>query len=206
LLEFTLSVPNIDLPAICSPKFKPGPPSEEAQVLSERLNEILLVSGVISPSTLCIHPGKAVWVLFVDATCINYDGNVFDASLIAMVAALKNTQLPQATFHEDIGRTTCSRTRTVPLQISRSPLSMSFGVFDGSGKSHILSDPTSFEEPLLATTLCIAVDEHGELVYTSHFGGGLSFDTEEGDTLLTCISHAKKRHIVLRNNVHAIGS
>lgn len=35
-------VPNIDLPALCSPKFKPGPPSEEAQVLSERLNEVLV--------------------------------------------------------------------------------------------------------------------------------------------------------------------
>jgi exosome complex component RRP43 len=34
-------VPNIDLSAICSPKFKPGPPSEEAQVLSDRLHEIL---------------------------------------------------------------------------------------------------------------------------------------------------------------------
>jgi exosome complex component RRP43 len=30
-------VPNIDLPALCAPRFKPGPPSEEAQVLSDRL-------------------------------------------------------------------------------------------------------------------------------------------------------------------------
>lgn len=37
-----LSVPNVDLPAICSPKFRPGPPSDEAQVLSDRLNDILI--------------------------------------------------------------------------------------------------------------------------------------------------------------------
>ena len=30
-------------------------------------------------SSLCIHPGNAVWVLYVDATCINYNGNAFDA-------------------------------------------------------------------------------------------------------------------------------
>lgn len=36
------TVPNLDLPAICSPKFKPGPPTEEAQVLSDRLNEALV--------------------------------------------------------------------------------------------------------------------------------------------------------------------
>ena len=43
-LDMTLrtTVPNLDLPAICSPKFKPGPPSEEAHVLSDRLYEILL--------------------------------------------------------------------------------------------------------------------------------------------------------------------
>lgn len=39
----TLLVPNLDLPPICSPKFKPGPPPEEAQVLSDRLNEALLM-------------------------------------------------------------------------------------------------------------------------------------------------------------------
>jgi exosome complex component RRP43 len=37
-------VPNIDLPAMCSPKFKPGPPTEEAQVLSDRLNQVLTMS------------------------------------------------------------------------------------------------------------------------------------------------------------------
>ena len=35
-------VPNLDLPAICSPKFKPGPPTDEAQVLSDRLNDALI--------------------------------------------------------------------------------------------------------------------------------------------------------------------
>jgi hypothetical protein len=35
-------VPNIDLPALCSPRFKPGPPTEEAQILGERLNEVLI--------------------------------------------------------------------------------------------------------------------------------------------------------------------
>lgn len=49
-------------------------------------------SNVLPTKSLCIHPGKAVWVLYVDATCINYDGNVFDAALVAMVAALKNSK------------------------------------------------------------------------------------------------------------------
>jgi exosome complex component RRP43 len=104
-------VPNIDLPALCAPRFKPGPPSEEAQVLSDRLASTINAYAVVprpylSPltsqshrasvlplSTLCIHPGRAAWVLYIDATCINYDGNAFDAALIAMVAALKNSAI-----------------------------------------------------------------------------------------------------------------
>lgn len=40
-----LAVPNVEISAICSPKFKPGPPSEEAQILSEQLNQIITKSG-----------------------------------------------------------------------------------------------------------------------------------------------------------------
>jgi exosome complex component RRP43 len=35
-------VPNIDLPALCSPRFKPGPPVEEAQVYSNQLYDLLI--------------------------------------------------------------------------------------------------------------------------------------------------------------------
>ncbi|CCM05533.1 uncharacterized protein FIBRA_07759 [Fibroporia radiculosa] len=181
-------VPNLDLPAICSPKFKPGPPTEEAQVLSDRLNEALIASGILPTSSLCIARGKAVWVLYVDATCINYDGNAFDATLLAMVAALKNTQLPEATYDEETGRTTCSRKVKQPLQLGRSPTSMSFGIFDST---HVLADPTSFEEPLLDTTLSVVVDENGDLVSVAQLGltvvGGQ-------DVLTQCIATAKENH------------
>lgn len=49
-------------------------------------------SNFMSPKSLVVHPGKFVWTLYVDATCINYDGNVFDATLIAMVSALLNSE------------------------------------------------------------------------------------------------------------------
>ncbi len=89
-------------------------------------------------------------MLYVDATCINYDGNAFDATLLAMVAALKNSEcprhscfippsscttravtLPKATYDEDRHRTVCSRKIREPLQIGRLPTSYSFGIFDG---------------------------------------------------------------------------
>lgn len=42
--------------------------------------------------SLCIRPGRAVWVIYADIMCINYDGNVTDASLFALVAALRNSK------------------------------------------------------------------------------------------------------------------
>jgi exosome complex component RRP43 len=51
-------------------------------------------AGVLPLSNLCIYPERAAWVLYVDATCINYDGNAFDAALIAMVTALQNSAIP----------------------------------------------------------------------------------------------------------------
>ena len=102
--------------------------------------------------SLCVEPGKAAWVLYVDATCINYDGNAFDATLLAMVAALKNSEsfrasswvgyvgaergahiarLPKATYDENRRRTVCTRKVMEPLQIGRLPTSFSFGIFDG---------------------------------------------------------------------------
>ena len=40
--------------------------------------------------TLCIASGRAAWCLYIDATCLNYDGNAFDAALVAIMAALGN--------------------------------------------------------------------------------------------------------------------
>ena len=47
-------------------------------------------SKVMDLETLCIEEGKAAWVLFADLVCVNYDGNVFDACVIALISALTN--------------------------------------------------------------------------------------------------------------------
>ena len=56
-------------------------------------------SEMLPLSSLCIEPGKSCWVLYVDATCINYDGNIFDATLLAAVSALLNSVLHPAIPH-----------------------------------------------------------------------------------------------------------
>lgn len=48
---------------------------------------------VVPTTSLCIEKGKAAWVLYIDVTCINYDGNPMDATLLAVMAALRNSEL-----------------------------------------------------------------------------------------------------------------
>lgn len=50
-------------------------------------------SRTFPPERLCISPGKSVWALYIDVVCINYDGNAFDAAVLAVMAALRNSGL-----------------------------------------------------------------------------------------------------------------
>lgn len=94
----------MDLSPICSSKFRPGPPSELTQTISHHLAQVVASSrslsssstvdggtgGIVDLQQLCIVQGSACWVLYADILCLNYDGNVFDAALIALIAALQN--------------------------------------------------------------------------------------------------------------------
>ncbi|KAI9199580.1 ribosomal protein S5 domain 2-type protein [Polychytrium aggregatum] len=161
-------VPNIDLPPLCSAHFKSGPPGEATQTMSELLNKITTSSKMFDLKTLCIAPGNAVWVLYADIACINYDGNVFDAALVALLAALENVRLPKATWNEEEGSVQSSEKCTVALTLQRRPTSTTFGIFDGET---LLVDPTDDEEMLLSSTVTVALDEAGVLCGIRKPGG-----------------------------------
>jgi len=83
-------VVNVELLPLCSSHFKPGKPSEQAQQISNTLNTLLRTRSIVDLSALSIVEGKVQWYLLVDIYCLDYDGAVLDASLIALLAALQN--------------------------------------------------------------------------------------------------------------------
>ena len=91
-------VPNIDLPALASPLFKPGPPGELSQALSQQLVELFSSVPILDLEQLCIFPEKAVWVLYADIVCINYQGGIWDAAILALFSALKNCNLTSSSM------------------------------------------------------------------------------------------------------------
>lgn len=86
-------IPNLEYSPICSSKYRPGPPSMDAQIATHALVEILNESKCVDLSNLCIEYGKLVWVLYVDLLCLSYDGCLLDTSLIAFMSSLKSCKI-----------------------------------------------------------------------------------------------------------------
>ena len=49
---------------------------------------------------LCVSAGKLAWILYCDVVCLNSDGNLFDACLLSVMAALAATTLPTVTMDD----------------------------------------------------------------------------------------------------------
>ncbi|KAI9189462.1 hypothetical protein H9P43_000895 [Blastocladiella emersonii ATCC 22665] len=146
---------NVDLPPMASSAFRPGPPAPQAQTLSQLIADLHTRAPMIDMDALCIESGMAAWVLYADMSCLCYDGNVLDAALLALAAALKDVRLPKAVFNEEEGSVRADPAdRSVELTVERIPLASTLATFDG----RILADPTAEEEDLQEQATTVIVD------------------------------------------------
>lgn len=86
---------------------------------------------------------------------------------------------------------TTSSLRPFPLHASHAWIGYS---------THILADPTSFEEPLLDTTVSVVIDDHGGLTSVMQLGLGILGNTD--DVLTRCIDAAKLCWAQARKDVY----
>lgn len=99
---------NVELAPFSTADWRPGRAPELISTVSERLCQVLVgtsgtisgsgsvgstTAGVFPLSQLCLSEGKAVWNLSLDVYILNADGAVFDAVLLAAVAALAGTKV-----------------------------------------------------------------------------------------------------------------
>jgi len=94
-------------------------------------------------------------------------GNLRDACLIACVAALRNTALPDLVWHNQrlwiqpnyTGSKATAHGQKKKLEYARVPIPLTIGVWvDPNGdKNHFIVDPTEQEEAVLSTTLTVVV-------------------------------------------------
>ncbi|KAJ1552300.1 hypothetical protein HK405_011857 [Cladochytrium tenue] len=164
-------LPNVDFPPLCSPKFRGGPPSEFTQSVSEFIHQVTSQCNLVDLASLCIEPGRAVWVLYADIVFLNYEGNAVDVALTSLVAALQNTRLPKSKYYELEATVKVTSERTIPIVLGSTPIASTFSLFEGEEEP--LADPTEEEESVQSGEVTVVVDaDGGSLCGVLKRGGG----------------------------------
>ncbi|HEV8388180.1 MAG TPA: exosome complex protein Rrp42 [Nitrososphaera sp.] len=154
---------------IASPHVEPGPPDEEVVELARVVDRGIRESEMIDLEQLVLVPGKIVYTIFVDCSVVNVDGNLFDATSYAVVAALLGAKLPVLEMRDDkvvdTGSTRDMPITTVPVSITAARIG-----------DYILTDPASEEEACMDARITITTNEEGLCAIQKGFTGSFTAD------------------------------
>ncbi|XP_028158008.1 exosome complex component RRP43-like [Ostrinia furnacalis] len=171
--ELGFLVTNVELPPLCSSKYRPGPPSDHAQVQSYMLSDIFVNSKCVDLKDLCIVPDKLAWVVYCDIVCLDNDGSLVDTCIIALMASLRTLSLPAVTYDAETEDIKVDSTVRTPLKVHGMPVATSFAVYKLQEKNILLTDPSSYEEEMCGgagANLTVCVNK-GLLCGNHTFGG-----------------------------------
>ncbi len=158
---------NAELLPLASTTFEPGPPDERGIELARVVDRSLREGGALDLEKLCIIPGEKVYILFIDIYVLDYDGNYYDPSLLAAVAALATAKIPRYEVGED-GKVEKTEER-FSLQLTAIPTTITIGII----KELLLVDPQIEEENVLDVSLVVGTDEKGNIVSIQKNSPGL---------------------------------
>jgi exosome complex component RRP42 len=137
-----------------SPYIEPGPPDEEVVELARVVDRGVRESEMIDLEKLVLVPGKIVYTIFVDCSVLNTDGNLFDATSYATVAALLTSKLPIFEMQDekviDTGNTQPMPVRAVPVSITSARIG-----------EYILTDPSAEEEACMDSRITLTTTDEG---------------------------------------------
>ncbi|CAG8755069.1 12221_t:CDS:2 [Dentiscutata erythropus] len=145
--------------------------NELTQMMSRVLNG---PQGGLNLEKLCIIPGKACWIVYIDALVLDYAGNIVDTMFMTTRAALYNTQVPKAIIHDlgdgevefDLSEDVEEWERIegwehVPISVTLNKI----------GSRHIV-DATPLEELTTEAKLHVMVNRNGKICGMQKSGSG----------------------------------
>jgi exosome complex component RRP42 len=139
-----------------SPYVEPGPPDEETVELARVVDRGIRESEMLDLTKLVLISGEIVYVIFVDCSVINADGNLFDATSYAVVSALLDSKLPVFEIRDrkvfDTGEKQDPPITTLPVSITAVRI----------GDSIVL-DPTAEEEACMDSRITITTNSDHNL-------------------------------------------
>ncbi len=153
-----------ELKPMASPEFESGPPRPNAIELARVVDRGIRESKMFVLEKLCIDPGKKVWMVFVDVQVIDFDGNLFDASSMAALAALTTTTVNASKFDQG---------EDFPLPIEHYPASCTIVKIGNV----LMVDPSLQEEQVANARLTIVMDEANDIrAMQKGFKGAFTYD------------------------------
>ena len=144
-----------ELLPLSSPDFEAGPPSVHAVELARIVDRGIRESKSFDFKKLCIKEGEKAWMIIIDIVSINDAGNLYDASALAAIAALKNMKFPE--YKDD--KVDYKKKTSKGLDLKDTPLSVT--VIKIGNK--LIVDPDSDEEKAIDARLTVASLSDGTL-------------------------------------------
>lgn len=163
---------NAELVPLASPSFEPGPPDENSIELARVVDRGIRESKAIAVDELVLEPGKKVMIVFVDVYVLNHDGNLIDASVMAALAALLNTKMPNYVIEEGEVK---KKTGYAQLPIKNYPVSITFARINGT----LIVDPWLEEEQVMDARLTMTFEKDGNICAIQKGGGSGSFTVQQ---------------------------
>lgn len=161
---------DVILSPLCSTRYQVGRQCDEAVSCASRLQSVVEASKMLDFEQLCIDEGKSVWVIYADIVCLNHDGNIFDACMMALVSALQDLRLPDTEVEDDgevvVTQEKAEATTRLAL-MEHAPVALSFALLEG----HVLADPNAAEEALSTGSITLTYTADGKLLGCKKTGG-----------------------------------
>ncbi len=152
-----------------SPHVEPGPPDEEVIELARVVDRGVRESETVDLEKLVLVEGKVVYTIFVDCSVLNADGNLFDATSYATVAAILTAKIPIFEMQDgkvvDTGNTMPMPVTTIPISVTQVKIG-----------DAMLIDPTAEEEAAMDARITITTSEEGYCALQKGYTGSFTIE------------------------------
>ena len=179
----------VEFPPMCSASTRPGRPNDDAHFVARRIEDALLDSAAIDKRKLTIKEGLWAWKICLDVYCLDHDGSMLDAGLMAALAALRDAKVPHVIV-DDRGKITYGGRKTDEssnntavegkIEVAAAPVAVTTALY----RKHLIVDPDAEEEQLADATVTVTMD--GSRVIGVHKPGGTA-EASETD-LMHCVA------------------
>lgn len=187
-----------EMSPIASPLFELGPPKEDAIELARIVDRGVRESETVDAKGLCIEEGKKVYTVFADVYPLEYDGNLIDASSIAVNTALMTTRFPEMAMENN---ELVETGKLIALPIKNIAIEHTVAKIE----KHLVLDPVLKEEFVQDCRLTMAVDENDNFTALQKGGGmgAISLDLIE-QAMSMALDQAKEIREIINAAVKAV--